>query len=256
MSQDQRLEAVSLKKLLKGDGSWGTRKVILGWVIDTLRQTIELPPHRKLELSQLFHDLATSKRISHKRWQHILGKLRFVSTAIPGSAGLFSALQLACNTPEHGRVRISGALRDHIAAFARLASDLSRRPTHLAEIVPQEPTLLGATDAAKAGMGGVYFDPEQSPYLWRFPFPADVQARLVSADNPTGDITNSDLEHAGLLGQVSLMAVTHDVRYATLTNGTDNTPALSRITKGAVSSAGPAAYLCHYQFKEGFGIYT
>ena len=40
-----RLEAISLKKLLKGEGSWNTRKVILGWTVDTARQTIELPAH-------------------------------------------------------------------------------------------------------------------------------------------------------------------------------------------------------------------
>ena len=39
----ERPEAISLKKLLKGDGSWTTRKVLLGWLVDTIRQTIELP---------------------------------------------------------------------------------------------------------------------------------------------------------------------------------------------------------------------
>ena len=66
-------ETMSLKKLLKGDGSWSTRKVILGWIIDTVRQTIKLPPHRKLERAQIFTDLANSSRISHKKFQRILG---------------------------------------------------------------------------------------------------------------------------------------------------------------------------------------
>ena len=95
-------------------------------------------------------------------------------------------------------------------------------------------------------MGGVYFDHTGQGYLWRHPFSADIQRRLVSADNPTGSITNSDLEHAGLLGQVDLMSTTHDVRYATLVNGSDNTPAVSRVRKGAVPSDGPAAYLCNW----------
>ena len=33
---DNRTEALSLKKILKGDGSWSTRKTILGWIIDTV----------------------------------------------------------------------------------------------------------------------------------------------------------------------------------------------------------------------------
>ena len=245
VSPDQRLEAVSLKKLLKGDGSWGTRKVILGWIVDTVRQTIELPAHRKETLANIFQGLQGAKRVGHKRWQRILGKLRFVAQAIPGSAGLFSALQLALNRSDGNRVRVTKALRSHISAFARLAASLSNRPTHLAEIVPQEPTLLGATDAAKAGMGGVYFDADGQAFVWRHPFEEAIQDRLVSAANPAGTVTNSDLEHAGVIGQLSVQAENTDVEYATVRTGIDNTPAVSRVQKGAVSSEGPAAALCN-----------
>lgn len=54
LKESHRREAASLKKLLQGDGSWATRKLILGWIIDTLRQTIELLPHRKETLAQIF----------------------------------------------------------------------------------------------------------------------------------------------------------------------------------------------------------
>jgi len=246
LDEPHRQEAVSLKKLLKGDGSWATRKLILGWIVDTIRQTIELPPHRKETLAHIFEDLAGVKRVSAKKWASILGKLRFVSVAIPGSQGLFSALQWTQNQAKGNRVRVNRFVRESLDAFGRLASSLCQRPTHLAEIVPQAPTLLGATDAAKAGMGGVYFDPSGQGYVWREPFPEEVQRRLVSADNPTGTITNSDLEHAGLLGQVDVMCCNHDVRYATLENFSDNTPAISRVHKGAVSGPGPAANLCRY----------
>ena len=121
---ETRLEAISLKKLLKGEGSWNTRKVILGWIVDTVRQTIELPAHRKQSLATIFQELQEAKRVSHKKWQRILGKLRFVSVAIPGSAGLFSALQLALNRSNKSRVHITEALRHHIRTFSRLAASL------------------------------------------------------------------------------------------------------------------------------------
>lgn len=247
VSPRKRNEAVSMKKLLKGDGSWATRKLILGWIIDTVRQTIELPPHRKLMLAELFTELANTSRVSNRRYQQILGKLRFVSTAIPGSAGLFCALQLALKKAGDNRVRITRKLRHHIDTFASLAASLCHRPTHLAEIVPQEPSLLGATDSAKAGMGGVYFDSMGNSYVWRLPYPQDVRDSLISVDNPNGVHTNSDGEHAAICMQAALMATTHDIRYATIATGTDNTPALSRLTKGAVSSEGPAALLCAFQ---------
>ena len=87
VSDTQRNEAVSLEMLLKGDVAWETRKLLLGWIVDTVRQTIELPPHRKITLAAIFSDLASMSRVSQKKWQLHLGKLRFVSVAIPGSAG-------------------------------------------------------------------------------------------------------------------------------------------------------------------------
>ena len=244
VSDTKRNEAVSLAKLEKGDGAWTTRKTILGWILDTLRQTLELPAHRKVELAGLLSTLCKARRISKKRYERALGKLRFVAGAIPGAPGLFSVLQDALNTSADGRIRVTRALKDHLYAFARLTASLSQRPTHLAEIVPQEPSFLGATDAAKPGMGGVYYDAEGQPYVWRVPFPSEVQSRLVSTDNPQGTITNSDLEHTGMLGQLCLINQRHDARYATILTMCDNTPAVSRVAKGAASSIGPAAHQC------------
>ena len=87
-SEKHRAEVVSLaKKLLQGNSSWNTPKIILGWIIDTLQQTLELPPHWKVILAKIFADLQTRKRASQKEWRSILGKLRFVSVSIPGLAG-------------------------------------------------------------------------------------------------------------------------------------------------------------------------
>ena len=246
IDEKHRNEAISLKKLLKGDGSWNTRKLVLGWIIDTIRQTIELPAHRKESLAQIFTDLKGAKRVSNKSWMSILGKLRFVSVAIPGSAGLFCALQLALTKANGNRIRINRSLRAHLDTFASLAASLCDRPTYLAEIVPEEPALLGATDACKHGMGGVYFDSTGRAIVWRCPFPQDIQDNLVSVDNPAGTLTNSDLEQAALLAQISLQSTTHDTTYATVLNFCDNTPAISRETKGAVSSDGLSADLCNY----------
>ena len=246
ISEEQRHEALSLKKMLQGDGSWATRKHLLGWIVDALRQTLELSARRKLELSKIFASLCKARRVSKKRWERLLGKLRWLAIAIPGSHGLLGALQLALNRCSTNRIKITQELKDHIHELARLASSLRHRPTYLAEIVPQEPTLLGATDAAKVGMGGVFYDPEGNAYLWRQPFSPELQDKLVTEDNPRGTVTNSDLEHAGLLAQVSLMADNRNVRYATLLNCCDNTPAVSRVAKKTVVSEGPSAYLCHF----------
>jgi hypothetical protein len=55
-------------------------------------------------------------------------------------------------------------------------------------------------------MGGIFYDHQGTPHVWRQPFPKDIQKNLVSFDNPQGTITNSDLEQAGQLAQVSLIS--------------------------------------------------
>ena len=152
-TSEEQPEAISLKKPQKGDRTWTTRKILLGWVVDTMQQTLELPPHRKPELAKLPDGPCPAQRITRKRHERALGKLRFMAAATPGAQGLFGALQLALNNSNRGRVPVNRELKDHLCAFARLAADVGRRPTHLAEIVPQDPSCLRATEAAKAGMG-------------------------------------------------------------------------------------------------------
>jgi hypothetical protein len=74
-TESHRNEAILLAKFCTGDDSWTTRKVVLGWVLDTIRQTMELPPHRKLLLANIFHDLQGQKRTCRKTWERYLGQL-------------------------------------------------------------------------------------------------------------------------------------------------------------------------------------
>jgi hypothetical protein len=67
----------------------------------------------------------------------------------------------------------------------------------------------------------------------------------VSHSNPHGTITNNNLEHAAAIGQTAVIAIDHEVRHCTILTGTDNTPTVSRVNKGTVSSDGPTARLCH-----------
>lgn len=238
-------EAASVKKLLQGDGSWATHKLILGWILDILLGTIELPPHRHKCLCRIFDDLWGKHRVSTKKWHKYLGELWFMSLGMPGSTGLFSALQLGLKELEPHRVHITCFIRESLDDFEHIAMDLATRPTRLAEIVPEEPTLIQAIDAAKAGMGGVIFTRNHPPILWHEPFPQWAQAQVVSWSNPTGKLTNSDLEQAAILAGADIACQEYDLQELTTATLTDNTPALSRITKGAVTAKSLGAYLYH-----------
>ena len=88
---------------------------------------------------------------------------------------------------------------------------------------------------------------DRRPILWRQQFPDDIVAALVSEANPSGTINNSELELAGIVATNDVLARESDIRETTTATGTDNLPALSWSTKGAVSAKGPAAYLLRHQ---------
>jgi hypothetical protein len=84
-----RQEPASIKKLLKGDATWSTRKVVLGWVLDTTN-TIKLPPHRVARLHAILASITPDqRRTSTKKGQQVIGELRSMALAIPGARGLF-----------------------------------------------------------------------------------------------------------------------------------------------------------------------
>jgi hypothetical protein len=91
-----RREPASTKKLGKGDAYWETRKLILGWILDTLRMTIEMPQRRVDRLREILDSIPPDqKRTTIKKWHKLLGELRSMSLALPGARGLFSMLQEA-----------------------------------------------------------------------------------------------------------------------------------------------------------------
>ena len=93
-------------------------------------------------------------------------------------------------------------------------------------------------------MGGVFHSAEGNPHVWQVVFPPEVQDKLVSADNQDGTIMNSDIEHTGILAQVSTIAVRHPVRCVTIATFVDNTPAESQVHKKAVAGNGAPAKQC------------
>ena len=234
----------SESKFKKGDSAWSTYKTILGWIVDTLGGTIELTDRRRHRLLEILDTARHRQRISVRSCQKLLGELRSMLLAISGGAGLFSQLQQALKSSKSNRVRLSQAARDHLNDLYQLALDVANRPTRLAELFPVDPGhILGACDAAKSGMGGIFFDEQGQPYAWRQDFPLSVQSRLISDDNPAGSITNSDLELAASIVHEGTVATAVPVVERTVRTGSDNTPTVAWRNKGSASTKGPAAYL-------------
>ena len=118
-------EAISEKKLDKGDGGWSQQKEILGWQLDSDWGTLELMPQCVKRILDIFDKLHGWQRIGVKKWQRMLGELCFMGLAVPGSASLFGALQLRLFHADKHWVKITQHLQDHLDDFKALAPDIS-----------------------------------------------------------------------------------------------------------------------------------
>lgn len=252
-----RREPVSLKKLRQGDCSWNTIKVVLGWVLNTVAMTVELPQHRQERLAEILASIpVTQKRIAVKKWHKILGELRSMALALPGARNMFSQMQLALSNKIGSRVNTNKGVHQALDDFRWMLNDIKSRPTRIAELIPLLASALGYHDASGTGAGGVWFPhqsldprtkpgetPSHTPLVWRYKWPQDIIDALVTDDNPNGTITNSDLELAG--GLLHLEAIAHhfDVRERTILSKTDNLATMFWQRKGSATSEKPPAYL-------------
>ena len=222
-----RKEAISEKKLLKGEGGWSQCKEILGWILDTSRGTFELTDRQKDHILTIFEDLHHKRRVGIKKWQQLLGELRFVGPAVPGASSLFGVLQLGLSHVDQHHIWITSHLQAHLMDFEALTHNITHCPTCFAEIVPDYPSVIGSVDAAKQGMGGVLFTPRKPMAMWRAHFPEDVQHHIVSTANTAGDLTNSDLEQASVLAQADMATCLFNLWELMLATLNDNVAAIS-----------------------------
>ena len=80
---------------------------------------------QKSRILAIFEDLHHKGRVGIKKWQRLLGELRFMGPAIPGASGLFGALQLGLSHADKHWVWITPHLWAHLMDFQALAHSIA-----------------------------------------------------------------------------------------------------------------------------------
>ena len=244
-----RKEPASVKKFLKGDASWLTFKRVLGWDINSQTMTIHFPPHRADRLREVLQWLRSPReRLSVTKWHQMLGELRSVSLALPGTRSLFSMLQHALSRSDQCRVRLTQRIYDVAADFLDLVNSVATRPTRLYELVPTAPAYIGACDASQRGtMGGVWLDVTGAtpPILWRTPFAPHISTALVTSANRRGTLSISDFELTGM-NATPMCSPDLATSVSVLYGAGDNSAAISWSQKGSATSVAARAYLLQF----------
>ena len=193
---------ISVKKLI-AEGTWETRKEILGWLLDGIALTIELPTTK---CDSILAELRAVRRLTNvpiTRLRQLQGKLQFASIALPIGKpllGPIDAFMAKASKRNNKSVFLPKEIKHQLRDWASLLHLMRSHPTHVRELVTHKPSYQGLVDASKWGVGGVWFSGEQNlpPVVWYLQWPQEVRDELCSATNPTGRISISDLELMGI----------------------------------------------------------
>ena len=92
------------------------------------------------------------------------------------------------------------------------------------------------------GVSGSVGDKDLDPIVWRVVFPPDITEQVVSYDNPSGTLTNSDLELAAIVLHQLVLERVVDLRHNRAVIFSDNTPAVAWVKKMNPRAAKPIAH--------------
>jgi hypothetical protein len=123
------------------------------------------------------------QRVPLKRFRSLAGRLQHATHIPPAAKAFFTMLNEAIRgTPSFIGLSRHSKVRKALLDAGTLIQELSQRPTHVSELVEQDPHFIGFCDASAFGAGSVWFSGNKSlqPSVWRVEFPEDITRQVIS----------------------------------------------------------------------------
>ena len=125
-------------KLGKGDGNFRTLKTLIGFIFHGIKQTVCLPKEKAQLYIKEAHAMLRRRKIPVKSLQTIVGKLRHAALILPATQGFFTPLNKVMKSQEKS-VILNEDAREAIVDTCTLIHGISKRPTHVNELIPNLP---------------------------------------------------------------------------------------------------------------------
>jgi hypothetical protein len=200
-------DPISEKKMKKGEGLYDTKKMLLGFNFNGDAKTMWLESAKREKLLTILKGwIRTGKQgsagIPLGDFESIIAKIRHAFQSIPAGCGLLSPCnRVLTKRPPYVYLQRNVAVLTAVEGCQTLLRESTKEPTRWQELVSGWPDYIGIVDASGQGVGGVVVGElsDCTPVVFRWEWPANIKNNIVSSSNPTGGLTNSDLEMAGLL---------------------------------------------------------
>ena len=72
-----------------------TRKDLLGWIFNGRTRCINLPPNKIAKIGEHINRTVLARSVRRRDYKKLLRRVRHAALGVPGSAGLFTPLNMA-----------------------------------------------------------------------------------------------------------------------------------------------------------------
>jgi hypothetical protein len=176
-----------------------------------------------------------SAGIPFREFESTIAKLRHAFTCIPAGRGLLSPCnRVMRRQPVHVYLQRNLAVLTAIKGCRTLLRELTTEPTRCRELVAGWPDYVGIVDASGHSAGGVVLGENSActPVVFRWEWPEDIKQDIKTFSNPSGRLSNSDLEMAGLvILWLVIEGVCVDLREKRVTLFSDNSSTVGWVTR-------------------------
>jgi hypothetical protein len=170
-----RDDLLSIKKFL-AEAMPSERKIVLGWLIDTRRLTIELPVEKHRAWVGTIIDLLGQDLVSHKELERLIGRLNHAGFTIPMARHFLSRLRTAQYVASRKRhVRLTSDQRLDLELWVHFL-DKAASGISLNLLSFRMPTHITRSDASIHGIGGFS---ATTCIGWRWELPVDLRRRAT-----------------------------------------------------------------------------
>ena len=165
--RDPALSAVKLAAELQPD----TSKLVLGWLIDTIRFRIYLPVEKCLDWSRDIRALVTKGIVRTKELESTIGRLNHAGHILPLARYFLPRLRYRLQMcKKWGKQQLAQWDIEDLHLWLEMLKHASQEGVSINNVTFTIPTHVGTTDACETGMGG-YMDDGTA---WRYQLPYDL----------------------------------------------------------------------------------
>jgi hypothetical protein len=231
---------ISEKKLNKGEGRHETRKTLLGFDFNGEGKTMWLEAAKREKLLTILRGwiwMGTrgSAGIPFGEFESTVAKIRHAFTCVPAGRGRLSPCnRLLRHRPAYVYLQRNQAVLTAIKGCRTMLRESTTEPTRCRELVAGWPDYIGIADVSEHGAGGVVLGEISActPVVFCWEWPDDIKQDIISLNNPTGRLTNSDLEMAGLvILWLVIECICDNLREKRVTLLSNNLPTISWVTR-------------------------